>query len=79
MSSKDAEILDAALGRVLRMAYLGASHADAFAREAGQQAGNEQIVCGAENVLRKWLFGTVEQYEQACKREGYGLTKRELH
>lgn len=79
MSSKDAEILDAALCRVLRMAYLGASHADDLEREAGQQACNERIVCGAENVLRKWLFGTVEQYEQACTREGYGIQDKEKH
>lgn len=79
MNSKDIDILDAALSRVLRMAYLGAMHTDAFARAAGQRPDNEKIVGGAENVLRKWLFGTQDQYEQACKREGYARTKKEQH
>lgn len=79
MNSKDIDVLDAALGRVLRLAYMEAARADSFARENGLDGGSEQIVGGAENVLRKWLLGTPAQYEQACKREGYGLTKMELH
>lgn len=79
LKQKDIDILDAALCRVLRLAYYAANREDDELAERGAPRFNEKAVGGAENVLRKFLFGTKAQYEHACRKEGYGLAKREKH
>lgn len=79
LKQEDIDILDAALCRVLRIAYCGANREDDALVKRGELRVNEKIVGGAENVLRKFLFGTRAQYEHACRKEGYGLTAEEKH
>ncbi len=79
LKQADIDILDAALCRVLRLAYYGANREDRSLIDGGAHPVNEKIVGGAENVLRKFLFGTRAQYEHACRKEGYGIRREEKH
>ena len=79
LKQEDIDILDAALSRILRHAYYAAHRLDDDLRERGEAPVNESVVGGAENVLRKALFGTTEQYKRACMREGYGIDGKEKH
>lgn len=79
LKREDIDILDAALSRVLRLAYYAANREDDALVKRGELRVNEKVVGGAENVLRKFLFGTREQYEHACRKEGYGITAKEKH
>ncbi len=72
------EIIDTAICRILSAAYYGANRAE-DEENMGMLPYKTDIVGGAENVLRKAIFGTHEQFLAACKREGYGIDRRSLH
>lgn len=74
MALDDTTIIDDALSRVLRLAYLGAAQEDEH-----ENNGHTTRTEMDEGLLRSYLFGSEAQYQRAVARCGANLTRWEKH